>query len=66
MATVPPPTKKIIGASVFLAGLVGAVVGIWQLDVVVAVIWLVVATLSGFYLLKLRAEARGRLDNPSS
>jgi hypothetical protein len=66
MATAPSPSKKvlpkIIATCVFLAGLVGAAVGIWTLDVVVAVVWLVVATFSGFYLLKLRAEARGRLD----
>lgn len=65
MATVPPPTKKLVGVCVFLAGLVGAAVGIYALDVEVAVAWLVVATLSGFYLLKLRADARGRLDRPS-
>jgi hypothetical protein len=63
MATIPPPTKKILGTVVFLVGVVGACVGIYALDVVVAVVWLVVATISGFYLLKLRAEARGRLDS---
>ncbi|GAA4477724.1 hypothetical protein GCM10023094_20470 [Rhodococcus olei] len=66
MATIPPPTKKILGTVVFLAGLVGAAIGVYALDVEVAIAWLVVATLSGFYLLKLRAEARGRLDRPSS
>lgn len=66
MAAFPPFAKKIVGASVFLAGVVGAVVAIAELDVVVAVGWLVVATLSGFYLLKLRAEARGRLGRTSS
>ncbi|MGW0041720.1 hypothetical protein [Rhodococcus sp. NPDC003348] len=66
MAAIPSPTKKIVGTLVFLAGLIGAAVGIWSLDVVAAVVWLVVATLSGFYLLKLRAEARGRLDQTSS
>ncbi|MGW6692333.1 hypothetical protein ACWF62_00980 [Rhodococcus sp. NPDC054953] len=70
MTAVPPPTnkvlaRKIVGTCVFLAGLVGAAIGIWTLDVVVAVLWLVVASLAGFYLLKLRAEARGRLDRTS-
>ncbi|MGW4478101.1 hypothetical protein [Rhodococcus triatomae] len=67
MATAPSPSNKvlpkIVGTCVFLAGLVGAAIGIWTLDVVTAVVWLVVATVSGFYLLKLRAEARGRLDS---
>lgn len=66
MAAIPPPTKKIVGTLVFLAGLVGAGLGVWELDVVAAVVWLVVATLSGFYLLKLRAQAQGRLDGSSS
>ncbi|CRK49928.1 conserved exported hypothetical protein [Rhodococcus sp. RD6.2] len=63
MATNPPPAKKILGTVVFLVGLVGAGVGIYTLDVVAAVVWLVVATLSGFYLLKLRADSRSRLDS---
>lgn len=63
MAAIPPPVKKIVGTLVFVAGLVGAALGIWALDVVAAVVWLVVATLSGFYLLNLRATAR--LDRPA-
>lgn len=62
MATIPPPAKKVLGGAVFVAGLIGAVLGAYALDVVAAVVWLVVATLSGFYLLKLRAETRERLD----
>ena len=63
MAASPSSVKKIVAACVLVASLVGAGVAVWQLDVVDAVLRLVVATLSGFYLLKLRADARGGLDH---
>ncbi len=65
MVAVSPSAKKIVAACVFWASLVGAAVGVWQLEVLDVVLRLVVATLSGFYLLKLRADERGGLDRSS-
>ncbi|MFC7451426.1 hypothetical protein [Rhodococcus daqingensis] len=65
MTTIAPPALKTLSACVFVTGLVGAAIGIYGLDVEVAVLWLIVASVSGLYLLKLRAESHGRLERPA-
>ncbi|MFC9786147.1 hypothetical protein [Rhodococcus sp. NPDC127528] len=62
MTTLPPPVQKTLCACVFVASLVGAAFGVYALDVATAVLWLIAASISGLYLLKLRAESRGRLE----
>ncbi len=52
---------KIIVWAAFIAGLVGAGLGIAALHVEVAVFWLIVASTSGLVLLKFRAAGQGRL-----
>lgn len=54
--------SKTIGWCVFVVGLVGAAIGIVQLQVELSVFCLIVASTSGLILLKMRAEAQGRLD----
>ncbi|KAA0022502.1 hypothetical protein [Antrihabitans cavernicola] len=51
-------SSKSIAWCVFLAGLIGAGVGIGNLQVVAAVFWLIVASVSGLMLLKQRADSR--------
>lgn len=54
--------SKSIGWCAFGAGLVGAGIGIAWLQVVPAVLCLIVASVSGLILLKMRAESQGRLE----
>jgi hypothetical protein len=54
--------SKVIGWCVFIVGLVGAAYGIVSLHVEMSVFWLIVASTSGLILLKMRAEAHGRLE----
>ena len=54
--------SKVIGWCVFVVGLVGAAYGIVSLHVEMSVFWLIVASTSGLILLKMRAEAHGRLE----
>jgi hypothetical protein len=54
--------SKSIGWCAFIAGLIGAGIGIAWLQVVPAVLCLIVASVSGLVLLKMRAEAQGRLE----
>ncbi|SDE38252.1 hypothetical protein [Rhodococcus tukisamuensis] len=53
---------RVLCLGVFLVGLVGAGVAIYNLDAVTTVLSLIVASVSGLYLLKMRAQAQGRLD----
>lgn len=53
---------RIVCLGVFLVGLVGAGVAVYNLDAVMTVLSLIVASVSGLYLLKMRAQAQGRLD----
>jgi hypothetical protein len=54
--------SKSIGWCAFSAGLIGAGIGIAWLQVIPAVLCLIVASVSGLILLKMRAEAQGRLE----
>lgn len=54
--------SKVFGWCVFVVGLIGAAYGIVSLHVEMSVFWLIVASTSGLILLKMRAEAQGRLD----
>ncbi|TQF65620.1 hypothetical protein FK531_21230 [Rhodococcus spelaei] len=65
MTTLSPPARKTLIACVFVASVVGAAFGVYGLNVEMAVVWLIVASVSGLYLLKLRAESRGRLERRS-
>jgi hypothetical protein len=47
---------------VFLVGLIGAAFGVMELRAEMAVFGLIVASTSGLILLRIRAEALGRLD----
>jgi hypothetical protein len=55
--------SKTIGWCIFVVGLVGAAIGIAQLQVELTVFCLIVASTSGLILLKMRAEAEGRLES---
>jgi hypothetical protein len=54
--------SKSIGWCALIAGLIGAGIGIAWLQVVPAVLCLIVASVSGLILLKMRAEEQGRLE----
>ena len=54
--------SKSLGWCLFCIGIVGAVIGIAELRVELVVFCLIVASTSGLILLKMRAEAHGRLD----
>ena len=51
---------------VFLVGLAGAGVGIGQLHTELAVFWLIVASVSGLFLLKLRDAPVREIPRPST
>lgn len=54
--------SKFISWCMFLTGITAAVMGIAELHVEVTVFGLIIASTSGMILLKMRAEACGRLD----
>lgn len=54
---------KIVLVSLFLAGLVAAGVGLAELHVYTTVAALIVASVSGLLLLRVRAESHGRLES---
>ena len=56
---------KSICWSAFIVGLVVASLGVMELRAELAVLGLIVASTSGLVLLKLRAEALGRLEAPT-
>ncbi|QBJ97844.1 hypothetical protein ERC79_19285 [Rhodococcus sp. ABRD24] len=53
---------KYVLLSLFLAGLVGAGIGLSELHVHVTVAALIVAAVSGLLLLRIRAESHGRIE----
>ncbi|MCA1004091.1 hypothetical protein LCL87_00030 [Rhodococcus hoagii] len=57
---------KFVLVSLFLAGLVSAGVGLAELHVYTTVAALIVASVSGLLLLRVRAESHGRLESRRS
>ena len=57
--------NKSICWSTFIVGLVVATLGVMALRAELAVLGLIVASTAGLVLLKIRAEALGRLETPN-
>ncbi len=55
--------SKYVAWTMFVVGLIGTWVGVYDLGVETVVFGLIISSISGLVLLHMRAEAMGRLDH---